>query len=322
MEMVAVRPTEWIRELGSTGIPVSAICVGPRVGVPAKFGQVAEPSEGANFVEALIGSDIRFLNTSNSYSGGASESQIGVGIAQADGLPDDFLVATKVDAKAGDYSGARVLESLRESKERLGLAKLPLVYLHDPEYHDFDALTESGGAIDTLVRLRDAGEIGHIGVAGGDVRIITKYVGLGVFEVLLTHSRWTLVDHSAGDLIAQASDAGLGIVNAAIYGGGLLANPHGGSTRYGYRPATDRTLKVVASMADVCDRWGTDLPTAALQASLRDRRIHSTVIGASRISRIAEIMSAANTQLPGEFWAEIGALMPSSDYWLDKDSIS
>jgi D-threo-aldose 1-dehydrogenase len=172
------------------------------------------------------------------------------------------------------------------------------------------------------VRLRDAGEIGHIGVAGGDVRVITKYVGLEVFEVLLTHSRWTLVDRSAGNLIAQATDAGLGIVNAAIYGGGLLANPHGGSTRYGYRQATDRTLKAVASMADVCDRWGTDLPTAALQASLRDRRIHSTIIGASRISRIAEIMAAANTQFPGEFWAEIDALLPSSDNWLDKESVS
>ena len=66
-------------------------------------------------------------------------------------------------------------------------------------------MTEPGGAVDALVELRDAGEIGHIGVAGGDTREISRYVDLGVFEAVLVHNRWTLVDRSAGPLFEQAS---------------------------------------------------------------------------------------------------------------------
>ncbi len=87
--------------------------------------------------------------------------------------------------------------SVAESKQRLGLDHLPLVYLHDPEYHDFDELSAPGGAVDTLMELRDEGEIGHVGLAGGTVQEMSRYLDLGGFEVLLVHNRWTLVDRSA-----------------------------------------------------------------------------------------------------------------------------
>src|SRR5450759_1902153 len=114
---------------------------------------------------------------------------------------------------------------------------------------------------------------------------MARYLELGVFEVLLVHNRWTLVDHSAAALIEQAQDAGVAIVNAAIYGGGILARPRGTSTSYGYLPASEATLNAIGFMADLCEQWNTDLATAALQASLRDRRISSTVIGFSKPGR-------------------------------------
>ena len=103
-------------------------------------------------------------------------------------------------------------------------------------------LTEPGGAVDALVELRDAGEIGHIGVAGGDTREIRRYVDLGVFDALLVHNRWTLVDRSAGPLFEQAAAAGMGVVNAAVYGGGMLT-PGGGNGNYAYRPARRRSAR-------------------------------------------------------------------------------
>jgi len=313
------RERDWKRPLGATGLTVTAVCAGgaPLGSMPENFGYEVSEHDAVELVEAILASPIRFLDTSNGYSEGRSERRIGLGIDRSGGLPADFVVATKVDPRGGDYSGDRVRQSVRESKDRLGLATLPLVYLHDPEFHDFATMTAPGGAVDTLVQLREAGEIGHIGVAGGDVHEMARYLELGVFEVLLVHNRWTLVDRSAAELIEQAQDAGVAIVNAAIYGGGILARPRGTSRSYGYRPASEATLNAIGCMADVCEQWNTDLATAALQASLRDRRISSTVIGFSKPGRLPSILTASATELPETFWSELEQLMPARENWLD-----
>ena len=314
-------PGGWKRPLGGTGLTVTAICVGGGVlgGMPEIFGYDVPAEDAIAFVQGVLGSPIRFIDTSNGYSGGRSEERIGKGIRRFGGLPDDFLVATKVDAKNGDYSGTRVRASVEESVNRLGFAPLPLVYLHDPEFHDFDMMTAPGGAVDALVELRRSGTVGHLGVAGGDTRVMRRYLELGVFEVLLTHNRWTLVDRSAGPLIDQAVRAGVPVVNAAVYGGGILADPHGGSANYGYRPASPATLSAIERMAHACDRRGTDLRTAALAYSLRDRRVASTIVGLSKASRLEGLLAAADAELPDELWEELEELVPSAENWLDAD---
>ena len=106
--------------------------------------------------------------------------------------------------------------------------------------------------------------------------------------MLLSNNRWTLVDRSAAALIARAADAGLGVVNAADLGGGLLATPS--RTRlYGYRPAEQATLNAADALDPLCQEWGTDLATAALQFSLRDPRIHMLVLGISKSERLAAV---------------------------------
>lgn len=319
MSLVGTAGSPWVRTLGRTGLEVSALAVGggPLGSMPEAFGYAVPPHEAIDLVQAVLASPIRVLDTSNGYSDGESERRIGAGIARFGGLPADFLVVTKVDARDGDFSGARVRESVRESKERLGMDVLPLVHLHDPEFHDDDDLTSPGGAVETLVRLRDEGEIGHIGVAGGDVRVMSRYLDLGVFEAMLVHNRWTVVDRSAGELIEHAARSGIGVINAAVYGGGILANPTGGGTRYGYRPAAPATLEAVGRMAQLCARWGTDLPTAAVQFSLRDSRIHLTVVGISKRSRLEGLLRAAQVELAQEFWDELETLVPSPENWLD-----
>ena len=309
----------WLRPVGQTGLTVSAICAGGShlASMPENFGYEVSEARAVDLVEAILESPIRFLDTSNGYSEGESERRIGLAIKRLGGLPPDFLVATKVDAIGSDYSGRRVEQSIRESRERLGVERLPLVYLHDPEFHDFEYMTAPGGAVDTLVRLRDDGEIGAIGLAGGQVQVMERYLNLSVFQVLLVHNRWTLVDRSAEKIIALATNAGMGVMNAAIYGGGILANPRGGSTSYGYRPAHRETLAAISAMAEVCQRWGTDLATAALQASTRDELITSTIVGFSKLSRLEGLLTAADLVLPEPFWTEMTDLMPPPSTWLD-----
>jgi D-threo-aldose 1-dehydrogenase len=309
----------WVRTLGGTGLQVTAVCVGgaPLGGMPETFGYDVPQDEAVSLVEAVLASPIRVLDTSNGYSNGESERRIGLGIARFGGLPPDVLVVTKVDPRDGDFSGRRVRESVRESRERLGIDTLPLVHLHDPEFYDWDDLTSPGGAVDTLVRLREEGIITHIGVAGGDTRVLSRYLDLDVFEAVLVHNRLTLVDRSAEGLVQRATAQGLGVVNAAVYGGGILADPRAGSTQYGYREASPATLKAVRRMAELCSRWGTDLATAALQFSLRDPRVHFTVVGISKRRRLDGLLAAAGVELRQEFWDELETLVPGPENWLD-----
>jgi D-threo-aldose 1-dehydrogenase len=287
--------------------------------MPAAFGYEVEAEQAIELVRAVLDSPVNVVDTSNEYSGGESERRIGQAVARAGGLAPGRLVVTKVDALGRDYSGERVRQSVRESKERLGLDVLPLVHLHDPEYHDERDLMGPGGAVEALVRLRDEGEIGHIGVAAGDVRVLSRYLDLGVFEALLVHNRWTLVDRSADALLDRAAGEGLGVFNAAIYGGGILANPGGAHTSYGYRPLRRATADAVRRMAEACGRHGTDLATAALQFSLREPRIHSTVVGISKPSRLAALLDAVDTDLPQALWDELETLVPTPENWLDAE---
>ncbi len=308
-----------LRLLGSTGLHVSPVALGgaPLGSMPENFGYDVTESEAITLVRAVLDSDIRTIDTSNGYSAGRSEQRIGAAIAEHGGLPADVVVITKVDPVGADYSGDRVRRSLDESRERLQLPNLPVVHLHDPEFHPFDEMTRPGGAVDALVAARDRGDIGHIGLAGGDVHEMARYLELGVFDVLLVHNRWTVVDRSAGALIVRALELGVGVMNAAVLGGGILADRTGAQTSYGYRPASATTLTAIAEMRHLCDRWGTDLASVAVRFSTRDERIASTIIGISKVARLQSTMDAATLDLPEEFWLDLESLVPGPEHWLD-----
>jgi D-threo-aldose 1-dehydrogenase len=317
--MTTPESDDWRRPLGPTGIEVTAVTVGgaPLGSVPQNFGKEVAYADGVALAAYVLDSPVRVLDTSNGYSGGQSERRIGAAIAARGGLPPDFLVTTKVDADGRDYSGERVRASVAESKQRLGLDELPLVFLHDPEFHDWADLTAPGGAVETLMTLRDEGQIGHVGLAGGTSHEMSRYLALGGFEVLLVHNRWTLVDHSAADLIAQAEDLKIPVVNAAVYGGGLLAAPRSGKTTYAYRPAHEQTLAAVQAMDQVCTAHGTDLATAALQASVRDPRVTSTIVGLSTPAHLDALLASLATDLPDDLFDELSSLRPGPDVWID-----
>lgn len=287
--------------------------------MPHLYGYDVGESAAVDFVLALLRSPIRAIDTSNNYSDGNSERRIGEAIARAGEVPDDFLVMTKVDSAGGDFSGARVRESFRESKERLGVHKIPLLFLHDPDAFDFEYMSSPGGAVEALVQIRDEGLADAIGVATGDTNLLHRYLDLGVFDVILSHNRFTLVDRSADALFTRAVELGVGVLNAAVYGGGILARP-GDSTRYAYKPASRDLLETIAAMDAVCTRHGIDLATAALQFSLRDPRIDATVVGITSEPRISSLIASAGMQIADAVWDELELLVPHASTWLDPPS--
>ncbi|WP_219414331.1 aldo/keto reductase [Pseudonocardia nigra] len=311
---------DWLRPLGKTGLTVSAVCAGGSGigGMPQVFGYDTPAERGIATAARVLAGPIAFLDTSNGYSGGESERRIGAAVAQAGGLPDGFVLATKVDRDAsGDFSGARVRRSLEESLERLGLDRVPLLYLHDPEHISFDEGMAAGGPVEELLRIRDEGLAEHLGVAGGPVALMDRYLGTGAFEVLLTHNRYTLLDRSADALLTGAVERGVAVVNAACFGGGILAKGAAATGKYAYREAHPEVLAAVRGMEDACARHGVPLAAAALQFSMRDERISSTVVGFSRPERVDEVVRQATMDIPPALWPELERLLPTPDHWLE-----
>jgi D-threo-aldose 1-dehydrogenase len=149
-----------LRPLGRTGLQVTALCVGgsPLGNMSALYGYEVSTERALRTLRAVLAGPINFLDTSNNYGDGESERRIGAALREAGGLPDGFVLATKVDrAASGDFSGARVRRSLQESLDRLGLERLALVYLHDPEHISFEDGVAPAGPVQALVELQREG---------------------------------------------------------------------------------------------------------------------------------------------------------------------
>ncbi|MCG5213019.1 aldo/keto reductase [Streptosporangium soli] len=295
-----------VRPLGGTGLPVSAISLGTSsLGNPAQPDGSPAP-QSAELARTLLSAPSAVIDTSNNYAQGRSESALGQAIA-AYGLPAGHHIVSKADAdpETGRFDRDRVWRSFEESTARLGLDTLPLLHLHDPYSITVEEAFAPGGAVQGLNELREQGLIGAIGVAAGEIKLMTRYVTSGAFDVLLTHNRYTLIDRRAEELMAEAAARGMGIFNAAPFGGGLLA---GGGTRYAYREASPELLAWVDRARELCNSWSIELPAAALHFSLRCPLIHSTVVGVSRPERIAQLEKLRLTTIPDDFWPALQAL--------------
>ncbi|WP_306293888.1 aldo/keto reductase [Leifsonia sp. NCR5] len=310
-----------VHPLGSTGLEVTALCMGtsPLASMPQLYGYDVSDERAVATIDAVLDSDIRFIDTSNGYGEhGEAEKRIGLALAAHVGLPGDFVLATKVDPDpvTGDFSGDRVLASYEESLQRLGLDRVPLLYLHDPERIPFEDGVAPGGPVEALVRLREEGRVDHIGVAGGPVGLLERYLATGAFEVVLSHNRYTLLDRSAEAMFVAARERGIGVVNAAPYGGGMLAKGPDVQAKYGYGERDDHVAEAARAMADVCASHGVPLAAAALQFSLRASFVDATVVGVSSPERVAQTIEYAGLPIPDALWAELDALVPSPEYWL------
>ena len=318
--MVGQVSDDWLRPLGQTGLVVSAIGAGggPLGSMPEILGREVPAEQGVATVRRILAGPITFLDTSNGYGGGESERRIGRALGEVGGMPSGFVLATKVDRGVdGSFGAARVRQSLEESLQRLGLDRIQLLFLHDPEFAvTFDEAMGPQGAVPELVRLKDEGLAGVIGVAGGEIELMRRFVETGAFDVLLTHSRYSLVDRSADETITIARERGVAVVNAAVLGGGILAVGTSRSTRYGYREASPETLTAIAAIEGLCRSHDVPLAAAAMQFSQRDERISSTLVGFSRPERVDDTIRLAQWPIPDELWIEVERHVPEPAVWL------
>jgi D-threo-aldose 1-dehydrogenase len=300
--------------LGRTGLCVSPLALGcaPLGNIPTAFPYEVPEERALAVIRATFQSPITFLDTGASYGDGESERRIGQVLRELGGVPDGYVVATKADRdmQTGDFSGDQIERSIERSLTLLGMDRFPLLYLHDPEHTTFEAVMAPGGPMAVLQRHQQQGIIGHLGVAGGPIDMLIQYVETGLFEAVITHNRFTLLNREAVPLLDRAAERGVAVVNAAPYGGGMLAKGPEAYPRYRYRPASTDLLARAAQMAALCQEAGVPLAAAALQFSLRDPRVSSTIVGMTHVERIAETVALATHPIPAELWPRLDALAP------------
>ena len=279
-------------------------------------------------VDAAWQAGIRYFDTAPHYGIGLSERRLGAALAQ---YPrDEFVVSTKVGRllvptpenvdqldehgfmvpaafrREWDFSRDGILRSFEGSLERLGLDRVDVVYLHDPDSHWQQASTEG---IAALIELREQGLIGAIGAGMNQSAMVARFIRETDVDVMMLAGRYTLLEQGALDeLLPLALDRGVGIVAAAIYNSGLLSAPRpAADARYDYQQAPPALLARANAIADVCDRWGVTLPEAAVAYPLRHPAVVSVVLGTRTAEQAVSNVSRYETAIPDEVWAELAA---------------
>ncbi len=302
------------RPLGNTGPLVSTLCFGcaPLGDMPQTFGFSVAKERAHETLRTAIESPVNFLDTAASYGDGEAEKRIGEVLRELGGVPPGYVVATKADRdlSTGDFSGEQMRRSVERSLKLLGMDKLPLVYLHDPEHASYEDIVAPGGALEVLVGLKEEGVIEHLGVAGGPIDLMIRYVETGTFEAVITHNRYTLINRTAEPLLNRATELSVPVLNAAPYGSGILAKGPDVYARYAYQDAPQELIETVRAMSEVCAEYSVSLAAAALQFSMKDARLVSTIVGLSRPERVQQTIDLATYPVPNELWPRLEALVP------------
>lgn len=293
-----------------TGLEVTPLCFGTTAlgNMPGTYGYSVAEADAIETLKQIMTGPVNFLDTSRNYGMGESEARIGKALQELGGLPEGFVISTKLDRdmNTNRFDGERARASFEESREALGLETLQLVHLHDPEYaSDLSDVTGSGGALETLFQLKADGLIQAVGLAAGKVEVMIPILKEWDFDALITHNRFTLMNRNAEEMIDLAVSKGTVVLNAAPFSSGALAKGSQAASRYTYMEMTDELREGLVAREAVCERYGVPLGAAALQFSMRDERVGSTICGVGSTRHIESTLEWASQEIPEALWEEL-----------------
>lgn len=280
-------------------------------------------------VPAAWDSGVRYFDVAPHYGLGLAERRLGEGLRA---LPrDEFLVSTKVgrllvpqDAdgrtdlenlfdvpsdhrRVRDYSRDGVLRSIEDSLTRLGIDRIDIVLVHDPDEFEREALD---GAFPALAELRDQGVITSFGAGMNQSAMPARFVRETDADVMMIAGRWTLLDESAADdLLPAAAERGVSVLAAAVFNSGILAtdDPAAGAM-FDYGPAGEQIVERARAIARVAARHGHTLPELAVQYPLTHPAVAAVVLGGASAEQIARNSGLRSRPVAPELWGELREL--------------
>ena len=294
-------------------IKVSEICFGTSAlgNMPDTYGYEVNPSIAEETILAILNGPSNFIDTSRNYGMGRSEKLIGNVFKSLGGKPNNIILATKIDRDMATNVLDRdaTLKSFEQSIKALETEKIDILHLHDPEHcKDLNDITCKGGALDTLFQLKEEGSVTLVGLAMGKVEMMYDLIQKWPFDVMINHNRFTLLNRQADKLFNLAKKKGIKIFNAAPFCGGILAKGTKETNRLVYQEVSEKKLKPVFDLEKICLKHNIPLGAAALQFSMKDPRISSTIVGITKKSRIDQIVEWSNFEISEDAWTEILSL--------------
>jgi D-threo-aldose 1-dehydrogenase len=287
-----------------------------------------EPVEEATAqaaMDAAWEAGIRTFDTAPLYGLGVSEQRVGAALATRP--RDEFVLSTKVGRllvpsegppspdmaifpgapaleATWDYSHDGVRRSLEASLERLGLDRVDIALIHDPDDHMDAALYE---AYPALEELRSQRVLRAIGAGMNQTPALARFVRETDVDCVLVAGRYTLLDQSAGDdLLPACLDRGVAVLAAGVFNSGVLADPDASPT-YDYAPAPREVISRARRIAAVCARYEIPLTAAAMAFPLRHPAVKAVVVGARSRQEVAANATAFGRPIPQALWDELQA---------------
>jgi D-threo-aldose 1-dehydrogenase len=321
------------RPFGRSGLQLTTLGLG---GVPlAGLYEPVGDDAALDTVRAAYDGGVRYFDTAPFYGHGLSEHRMGQALRR---LPrDSFRLSTKVGrllraepsarvespmfaellpfVSAFDYSYDGTLRSLEDSLQRLGIATIDLVLVHDPNrrWHG-DAWPDRfrevmAGAHQALERLRREGVIGAFGIGAHGHQECLEFAKAGAFDGFMLAGQYTLLDQTAGDsFLPYCEQHSLGVLLAAPFNSGILATgTAAAAAHYYYQPAPPEIIERVRRIEAICARHRVALPAAALQFPLRHPAVTSVVPGLQSVAQAQNAIAHLQAPIPEAFWAELAA---------------
>jgi D-threo-aldose 1-dehydrogenase len=265
---------------------------------------------------------IRYFDTAPLYGYGNAERRLGA--ALRDRPRDEYVLSTKVGRllRAGtppqgifdgapplgpvfDFGYDATLRSLDESLERLGLGRVDVALIHDPDDHYAQTME---GAYPALDRLRAEGVVGAVGVGMNQTELLCRFARDGDFDCFLVAGRYTLLDRTAAeDLLPLCLERGIAVLAGGVFNSGVLAS---GAT-YDYAPAPRDVLERAADLRATCARYGVPLEAAALQFPLTHLAVTCVLVGCRSPRELEQDVRLFELELPAELWEELAAETPA-----------
>jgi len=251
---------------------------------------------------------MRRFDTAPYYGCGLAEQRLGAVVRTKP--RDEFVLSTKVgrllrpdaagwDGAYFDFSYEAALRSLDESLARLGLDRVDVALVHDPDDHYEEALN---GAFRALQRLRDEGIVRAIGVGMNQTAILARFAREADPDCLLVAGRYTILDRTAAEELLPICEArGIDVIAGGVFNSGVLA----GGTTFDYETAPPEVVARVERLREICTRHGVPLQAAAVQFPLRHPAVTTVVVGCSTPEEVEEDVHLSALEVPEALWNEI-----------------